>query len=622
MDREAFDIAFFMHDLAGGGVERMRLRLAVAMTSRGHRVTLVLQHVRGDLAGQIPNGINVVNLDRSGVLPSLWALDRWLRQAKPDIVISSLDHNNIAALCAGMMATGRTRIVICQHNALSAEAAMGWKYRLVPMCYRLLAPRAAAIVAVSRGVADDLSRVTGIDARRISVISNPVTDGGEPDREAVPVQHRWLAEAVPVFLFVGRLSRQKDPATLLRAFALRLRAGEARLIFLGGGELHADLVAQSKALGVFHATAFAGFVADPLPWMARAQALVLCSRYEGFGNVIVEALACGTPVIATDCPYGPAEILQHGQFGRLVPVGDAPALAAAMETDLRAEFPAARLRARAAAFSVDACARRHERLCHAIVQHHRGTAFGLRFTALAVGAIADMMVTNSSDCQTRLIVTPNIDHVRLLRRPVFADAYRSAALVCADGLPVALYAWLRAAAPARRRTGCDILHALLHHPRLSTRRVVAVVESTSTQAAAHAWLDARALASRWHIIVAPHDLGACPELASAMARQIAAAMPDIVVMTLGAPVSEEFIQQWRKTLPPCWVLCCGQALRIELGLARRAPALFRRAGLEWAWRVAQEPRRLLPRYASAAAWFPCAIVADLWPAPLPSARVQ
>lgn len=201
--------------------------------------------------------------------------------------------------------------------------------------------------------------------------------------------------------------------------------------------------------------------------------------------------------------------------------------------------------------------------------------------------------------------------MRLLQRPRFAAAYDAAALVCADGFPVALYAWLRAAAPLRRVTGCDILHELVRHPGLASRRVMVVAESWATEVALRDWLVPRGLSLSWGVAVAPRALGDNAAAEAALVAAIGAFAPEILVMTLGAPVSEEFIHRHMTALPPCWALCFGQAVRVEIGLMGRAPRVLRLAGLEWLWRALREPRRLLPRYAKAALWFPRAVAADL-----------
>lgn len=357
-------VGIYLHDLSGGGVERCRLRLIPELQRRRVRVTLLLHARTGELAERVPDGVEVISFGRARTVADAAPLARWLRSARPDLLLSSLDHNNIAALLAAALARSRVPVVICQHNALSSEAAtVGWHYRLVPLAYRLLQRRAAGIVAVSHGVADDLAAACAIPHERITVIQNPILDASFERARLARCDHPWFGPAgPPVFVAVGRLVEQKDPATLLAAFARRRRHGPARLAFLGAGPLQPVLQSQAAALDVAADVAFLGYQANPLPFIRQAAALVLSSRYEGLGNVLIEALGCGTPVISTDCPFGPAEILRQGRHGRLVPVGDVAALAGAMRADLRAEFPAAGLRARAAEFTVERCADAYLRL--------------------------------------------------------------------------------------------------------------------------------------------------------------------------------------------------------------------------------------------------------------------
>lgn len=352
-------IALYMHDFSGGGVERMNMALLRLFRREGAQIAFLMHSGEGDLRALVPDDAEVVVFGTRRTGFDLFPLARYVRERRPDILLGSLDHNNIMAALAKAIGHRQTRFIMVQHIPLSSEATgeTNWTYRLMPLCYRLVAPLAAGIVAVSRGVADDLSATAGLPRNRITVIYNPVIGPEFDAMVAAPVEHPWLQDgAAPVFITAGRLVPLKDHATLLRAFALyRLRA-TGRLIVLGTGPLRGDLEALASALGIAADVSFPGFVQNPLPYIREAAAFILTSRYEGFGNAVVEALGCGTPVIATDCPYGPAEILDGGRFGRLVPVGDAEALAAAMEPGLRQIWPAPTLRARAQAFSVEASA--------------------------------------------------------------------------------------------------------------------------------------------------------------------------------------------------------------------------------------------------------------------------
>jgi glycosyltransferase involved in cell wall biosynthesis len=276
-------------------------------------------------------------------------------------------------MAAKALTAGPTKIIICQHNALSAESTItGWKYRVIPPLYRSLSPFAAGVVAVSDGVAGDVSAASGIRRDRISVIYNPTIGPGFAARLAEPATHPWFHESgPPVFVTAGRLVPQKDHAALLRAFAVHRRRAASRLMILGAGPLEAELRRLAAELNITESVAFIGFVPNPLPYMREASAFLLTSRYEGFGNVIVEAIGCGTPVVAFDCPFGPAEILAHGRYGRLVAPGDIDAFAEAMSAPLREAFPAALLKARAGHFTAEASAKAYLSLLDMITAQKR-----------------------------------------------------------------------------------------------------------------------------------------------------------------------------------------------------------------------------------------------------------
>ena len=356
-------LAIYLPNLKGGGVERMRLNLAPALEARGFEVAFVLDRPEGELLDSVPSSARIIVLDAPRTLAAAPRLAAYLRRDRPDVLLSGLGHNNVIALAAGRLSGASTKIVVSQHNYLSREARAfnSLRYRALPLLYRLALPFADGIIAVSKGVADDMAAATGLERSRINVIHNPVVTADLAARAAAPVGHAlakaWLDDdARPVLVAAGRLVAQKDYPTLLRAFAYVRAARPCRLLILGGGPLLGELTALAGALGIKDDVLFAGFTANPYPCIKRAAVLVLASRYEGFGNVLVEALACGTPVVSTDCPAGPAEILEGGRFGRLVPVNDPDALAGAVAATLDHPEDRARLSTAAARFSVSTIA--------------------------------------------------------------------------------------------------------------------------------------------------------------------------------------------------------------------------------------------------------------------------
>jgi glycosyltransferase involved in cell wall biosynthesis len=249
------------------------------------------------------------------------------------MLISSLSLANLMALWAAKLAGRSTPVMVTVHNTMSQSTGSngGLEQRLLRTFY----PWASRIVAVSRGAADDLARTTGVPRSRVEVIYNPVITPAVLDLARRPPDHPWYdAGGAPVILGVGRLTRQKDFPTLVRAFAeLRRRRG-ARLIILGEGEDRPALEALVAELGLSDDVSLPGFRDNAPAYMARSALFALSSAWEGLPTVLIEALAVGTPVVSTDCPSGPREILQEGRLGALVPVGDAPALASAMERAL------------------------------------------------------------------------------------------------------------------------------------------------------------------------------------------------------------------------------------------------------------------------------------------------
>jgi glycosyltransferase involved in cell wall biosynthesis len=372
-------------------MERMVLALAGAFAERGHRVSLLVAVPSGALRARVPRPVELVPLAKSPplvgrawalaadrgafremlpllvgpaprMLGRLPALVRYLREARPEALLAAGTQSNLAALWARRFRGVPTAIVVSERNTMSVVARRGRHgfRRAYPRLARRAYPGAAAIVAVSDGVADDLSRVAGIARERIVRIDNPVVSAALLEQAKASPGHPWMAPGgPPVVLAAGRLHRQKDFPTLLRAFAQLRALRAARLVILGEGAERRQLERLARALRVEADVALPGFVENPYAWMARAAVFVLSSAWEGIGNVLVEALACGCPVVATDCPSGPAEILEQGALGPLVPVGDPAALAEAIRSVLELPPDRERLRARAARFSVDAAADRY-----------------------------------------------------------------------------------------------------------------------------------------------------------------------------------------------------------------------------------------------------------------------
>jgi len=323
-------------------------------------VTLLLDRADGPLMSIVPPGVRIESLGSRQIVKVLPRLIGFLRRTKPDLVLSHLGQNNIVALWAKYLSQIRCRLIITLHNTLSAEARKGGKYRLLPLLYRSSIQWADAIVVVSEGVRDDFASLVDCRNRHLTVIYNGIVTADFDARAAMPVEHPWFNDTLPVFVAAGRLVEQKGFDTLVRAFAELTPACDAKLAILGEGPMRQNLEHLVEELGVGERVSLLGFQSNPLPFMRHATAFVLSSVHEGFGNVLVEALACGVPVISTDCPHGPAEILRNGDYGTLVPVGDIKSLAEAMRGALgRPRISREILQARGCEFTLSTCGQKY-----------------------------------------------------------------------------------------------------------------------------------------------------------------------------------------------------------------------------------------------------------------------
>jgi glycosyltransferase involved in cell wall biosynthesis len=330
-------LSIFLPDLVVGGAERSMLKLAAGIAARGFAVDLVLSCARGELLAEAPTTARVVDLKAGRVLTCLPALVRYLRREQPVALLSVL-HTNLVALWARRLANVRTRVLVSERSTLSSEVkhyASDPRMQLMPHLVRRFYPWADGIIAVSKSVADDLAQVAGIPGERISVIYNPIITADLKAQARDRLLHPWFGDGQPpVILSTVRLSSEKDLPTLIQAFATVRRDRPARLLILGEGEERPALEALVRELGLEHDVSMPGFVLNPYPYMARAALLVLSSKWEGLPGVLIEALYCGAPIVATDCPGGSREILADGRYGRLVPVGDSVAMAEAMRAAL------------------------------------------------------------------------------------------------------------------------------------------------------------------------------------------------------------------------------------------------------------------------------------------------
>lgn len=345
-------IAIFLPSLNGGGAERVMVTLANSMAARGFHVDLVLAVAQGPYLKDVSESVRVVDLQAGRVIKALLPLVHYLRRERPVAMLSAMGHANVVALLARKLARVPVRVVVSERGLISGERAIArgaaalFSFRLIPMLYS----GADAICTVSKAASHDLAAFASLPLQRVHTLYNPFDLARIEQRATEPFDHPWFQPGQPpVVLAIGRLNEAKDFPVLIRAFAQLRRQRVARLVILGEGELRPALEAQLAQLGLdADAVQLPGFMANPYAWLARCSLFALSSRREGLPGVLIEAMACGVPVVSTDCPSGPDEILEGGRWGRLVPVGDANALAQAMAEVLdtpKEQLPDVRLRA-------------------------------------------------------------------------------------------------------------------------------------------------------------------------------------------------------------------------------------------------------------------------------------
>lgn len=366
-------LALFMPSFGDGGVERMLVNLAGGLVARGVEVDFLTRSRQAPYLDRLDARVRLIETHQSGVWAVQAAMCRYLRAARPDFVLCGKDRAAQAALLARRISGVPFHLVMRPGTTVSERSARQafftrWRaQRLIRRTYGA----AAAVVGNSEGVVRDIAMVARLPAERMHLIRNPVVTPDLATQAGEPVSHPWFAVGEPpIILGVGRLGDVKGFDVLLRAFA-RVRAQRpCRLMILGDGRLRGDLLALAARLGVGADFALPGFDSNPYRFLARADLFVLASRREGSPNALTEALGLGVPVVATDCPSGPREVLAGGAVAPLVPVDDVAALAAAMNQVLDNPGDAAQRRAAVAEYTVETCAARYHALFEQILREH------------------------------------------------------------------------------------------------------------------------------------------------------------------------------------------------------------------------------------------------------------
>jgi glycosyltransferase involved in cell wall biosynthesis len=332
--------------------------LIEAFVSAGHDIDLVLMAEKGELLSLLPSSVRRFDLRAVRIRSVVRPLARYFRERRPDALQASMWPLTVAAVVARRVSRSNSRLVVSDHAILSEQYQTAATCSALRLSTRWFYPLADARVVVSRGAAEDLARLSGLAPRLFDVIYNPIPEPRLRNLRQPEVEKLWGDAEVRV-LNVGSLKPEKNQALLLRAFSHLRRRRLAKLIVLGEGACRPALEALTSELGIETDVLMPGFAADPWPYYASADLFVLSSDYEGFGNVLVEAMRCGVPVVSTDCPCGPREILADGRYGRLVPVGDEVMLANAIMEAVESAAETADLKARAETLSGRHSARRY-----------------------------------------------------------------------------------------------------------------------------------------------------------------------------------------------------------------------------------------------------------------------
>ena len=320
-------VMIFRPSLGEGGADRVTTTLLRHLDRARFTPSLALMRRTGPFLSDLPPDVEVHEVGAARLATSVPRLTRLLLREKPDVLFSTSTAGNIVCVAARAAARSKARLVLSERTPM-LRGRGGVKVRIEVGLKRLTYRHAELVTAVSQGVADQLVRELGLAEDKVAVVYNPMVEDDIAERAADALAHPFYQGDIPVIVACGRLVDVKAYPTLLDAFA-RVRAQRpARLVVLGVGPLRESLEQRAAELGVGGDVSFAGFHKNVFPFMARASLLMQASKAEGLPGSLIQSMAVGTPVVSTDCDFGPREVItQSGRDGFLVPVGDAAALA-------------------------------------------------------------------------------------------------------------------------------------------------------------------------------------------------------------------------------------------------------------------------------------------------------
>lgn len=351
-------ISIYIPSLNGGGAERVMLTMANALADSNYatRVDLLVNKIEGPYIKDVSKSINLVSLNSKRTAFSLIPLAKYLNKQQPNVIISAMNYVNIITVIAKMLSHSKTHVIVTEHTDLMAamrDNKNALRNFILKTLMQYTYKKADAIVAVSKGAAKALAQQTKIDISKITTIYNPVVTDKLIHEQHELINHPWMKKETPYIIGVGRLIPLKNFEALITAYSYVQRYIDINLVILGQGHLKEELQKLVRDLRIEEKVLFTGFVDNPYPWIKNAECFVLSSRYEGLPTVLIEAMACGTPIVSTDCPSGPSEILENGLWGELVPISDIEALSKAILKVLSKDYVKKDVMERASFFSVD-----------------------------------------------------------------------------------------------------------------------------------------------------------------------------------------------------------------------------------------------------------------------------
>lgn len=612
----ALRVLLLIHDLEVGGAQVALCGLAEGLRAGGIEPLVCGWRAGGPLAPRLERaGVEVlpplVAAGGRGRLRAPLRLRRLLLRRRIDLLHAHLSDAAVFAWLAHRLCGVPYLLTHHSRDLLDnwpRERALSRRLRWLLL--RAAATDAALHVAVAKSVAEAVRTELRVPTERIAVVQNgvPIPEAASVTEARRGRDSRREKGAGPLLLFVGRLAPEKGPDLLLEAAPeILARRPGARFVLLGEGPLRPRLAARAAECGVADRVTLAGSVPDVTPWLDAADLLVATSREEGLSLSILEAMARGLPVVASDVP-GNRELVGDDECGRLFLPGDPGAAALAVLAALgdapESERRAERARSRVAVHQdAEGVSRRHREIYAGLAPARRPDPARTRTLGVDVDVVdraeaVDRIVAWSRDGEQGLVVTPNLDHAARLRRdPDLRRVYEQARLVVADGMPLVWASRLGPHPLPERVAGSDLVLPLA---AAAAREGLSVFLLGSTlpvlcRAASRLVAHAPGLAVAG-VFAPPFGFDAESPENAGVAELIALARPDLLLVSLGAPKQELWAARWLPALPVRAVVCVGAALDFIAGSQVRAPELLRRIGLEWLYRLAREPRRLGPRY--------------------------